>query len=129
MPPARVTFLADCSHGSVRLATGDFSTSLPFDKTASLAISLPGMFACRKLRQRPLLSQSFIKENFMTPKNENRIWRTLFLAAIVGFGIAAGTADRAPTFVSINDKGDCLTSDGQIYRYNAVGNRLDRKTN
>ena len=65
----------------------------------------------------------------MTPVNENRLWRTLFLAVVIGCAVAAEAVDRGPKFVSINDKGECLTEDGQIYRYNQVGNRLDRKTN
>ena len=36
----------------------------------------------------------------MKQRTENRIWRGLFLAAIVGVGIAAGTAERKPKFVA-----------------------------
>ena len=36
----------------------------------------------------------------MTQRTENRIWRGLFLAAIVGVGIAAGTTERGPSFVA-----------------------------
>ncbi|MAJ47606.1 MAG: hypothetical protein CBC35_10135 [Planctomycetes bacterium TMED75] len=35
----------------------------------------------------------------MTQRTENRIWRGLFLAAIVGVGIAAGSAERSPSYV------------------------------
>ena len=65
----------------------------------------------------------------MTAQTENRFWRTVFLAAIVGCAIAAGAADRGPKFVSINEKGDCLTEDGEIYRFDAVGRRLTKRTN
>ena len=65
----------------------------------------------------------------MTPRMENRLWRAAFLVAIVGCAIAAGSADRSPKFVSINERGDCLTEDGEIYRFDAVGRRLNRRTN
>jgi hypothetical protein len=41
-----------------------------------------------------------VKENNMKQRTENRIWRGLFFAAIVGVGIAAGTAERKPKFVA-----------------------------
>ena len=56
----------------------------------------------------------------MKQRTENRIWRGLFLAAIVGVGIAAGTAERDPKFVwargaQTSQKLVCLTEDGQVY--------------
>ena len=57
----------------------------------------------------------------MTQRTENRIWRGLFLAAIAGLGIAAGTAERGPSFVAgydsvpayyLDDEGN-IWSDGE----------------
>ena len=56
----------------------------------------------------------------MTQRTENRIWRGLFLAAIVGLGIAAGGAERDPKLIwatggQTSQRLVCLTEDGQVY--------------
>ena len=56
----------------------------------------------------------------MTEKTENRIWRGLFLAAIVGVGIAATTQTATPKAVAMIANSDghvdrVLYEDGVIY--------------
>ena len=56
----------------------------------------------------------------MTRRTENRIWRSLFLAALVGAGIAASAPDSgAGAWVGVcvnNNTFYALRSDGNLYR-------------
>ena len=57
----------------------------------------------------------------MIHATENRIWRGLFLVAIVGVGIAAGTADRRSSIVSGWSGPDgaiyAVSEGGRLYQY------------
>ena len=56
----------------------------------------------------------------MTQRNENRIWRALFLTAIVGVGIAATARDASNgEWVGVCTKNNnffALRADGNLYR-------------
>ena len=70
----------------------------------------------------------------MTEKTENRIWRGLFLAALVGVGIAATTQTASPKavqyFTSQNGLGGMLlTEDGSVWQRKLLSANKDGSGN